>query len=377
MKNFFLLVCITFIIFSCEKEVEISEVEPLLSEELIKITQADGSILNIKKTNGAYLMMGDIVLTEEQVENLKRNIEKGASIKPLARLWPNSVVYYRVNSSLPNTARVTDAINHYRAETPFITFVQRTNQPNYIEFVPIEGNVSYSPVGMTGGRQVIQVGNDTGLGVMIHEIGHSLGLFHEQARTDRNNFIRINYNNVRPGFAYAFDTYAQRGYAGFNHGTFDFNSRMLYSPYAFSDNGQPTITRLDGSLFFPNSSTLSSGDISVLDFLYNPAIAKLDVDSVGDYEPDGYWSESTYHVEFKKNGVPYILNAPLDLKYTLETRRDGETRRYRRSKTLQPGKSKYLIDTLFSQCYYDYGDPEPGCEDNSLYLTIGLGYRLN
>ncbi len=44
---------------------------------------------------------------------------------------------------------------------------------------------------------------------------------------------------------------------------------MLYSSDAFSSNGLPTITRLDGSTFIGQRTALSAGDLEMIDDMYN------------------------------------------------------------------------------------------------------------
>ncbi len=45
------------------------------------------------------------------------------------------------------------------------------------------------------------------VGSMAHEMGHVIGFWHEQARPDRDEYVYIDFNNVKPGFEQAFKKY--------------------------------------------------------------------------------------------------------------------------------------------------------------------------
>ena len=147
-----------------------------------------------------------------------------------------------------------------------------------------EGNGCSTTLGRRGGRQVIHL-PETSAGtcrthrIVLHEIGHALGMWHEQSRPDRNQYVEILYQNVRPGLAPQFE--AKRSSETNNHGEpYDYASVMHYRLDAFSRNGAPTIRRLttatanstyinQGRPNIGREGHLSTSDISQLNQMYS------------------------------------------------------------------------------------------------------------
>ena len=96
---------------------------------------------------------------------------------------------------------------------------------------------------------------------------HSLGISHTQTRPDRDQYIKINMENVQPDRQQWFKKRSFRGEEGL---PYDLASVMHYESYAFTKNDKPTIEVLDPALkSLLSHKGLSEGDINLLKKLYN------------------------------------------------------------------------------------------------------------
>ncbi|QDK82758.1 peptidase M12 [Spirosoma sp. KCTC 42546] len=220
-----------------------------------------------------YFLVGDQAVFQSDIlllpDNLKQPSElhtQGTGRVKTSLRWPNKIVYYTIDPALPNQARVTDAMAHWEANTP-IRFVPRTTQRGYVLFRV--GSGCSSNVGYAGSQQYINLASGCTTGNTIHEIGHTVGLWHEQSRVDRDVYVNIHTGNIQTGYEPDFQTYAQRGMDGFDSGGgLDFGSVMLYGSYDFSKNGLPTMTKKDGSTFIGQRQGLSATDIKTIGYMY-------------------------------------------------------------------------------------------------------------
>jgi len=258
----------------CETEkIETQELES--SAQQFVTIEWQGRELNVTKVGDVY-MQDDIIFYPEDVTviNGDSNALQSVGIKKSTartnRLWPDNTVYYVVNSGLNNTSqsRISGAIEHWEENTN-LRFIERTNENAYVEFVP--GSGCSSGIGFRGSRQTINLTPNCSLGNVIHEIGHTVGLFHEQSRSDRDEYVTVNFNNISSGTENNFQKWTDRTSFGADlTPSLDFGSIMMYGSFFFSSNGEPTITRRDGSTYRIQRTALSEGDLAGINILYPP-----------------------------------------------------------------------------------------------------------
>lgn len=268
-----------------------------------------------QNVHGLAVVEEDIILGK--VSELKKRISGRNAIaraEGSIHRWPNGNIPYRTATAdtvysdgaidyfyepPANYNLIVNGLSHHTTRTA-VRFYPQTFEPDYVTFVHLPDDLTdeygnpvdmksecSSEVGMQGGEQVILLGSRCTTGNIIHEIGHTEGLYHEQSREDRNNFITTHPENIRDGFLSEFE---QRIFHAQDLNPYDLLSIMHYGPFAFakiknasasSDEGRflgPSITltdgsyrNADGSYKFGQRIGLSTGDIAAINLLYSSA----------------------------------------------------------------------------------------------------------
>ncbi len=205
---------------------------------------------------------GDIVLGHEAEFN--GEVSFAIAIAHNDYRWENGIMPYVLSPEHPRKAEIIEAIDHINKKTK-ICMVERTNERDYVNF--LSGSGCWSYVGRQTYEQPINIGNCS-LGSIIHEICHAAGLYHEQSRSDRDQFIEIKWENISEHRKQNFN---KKDETGMDIGAYDFASVMHYPATAFSKNGQPTIVSKVPAKAFGQRDGLSPMDINALNSLYSNA----------------------------------------------------------------------------------------------------------
>ncbi|KAK5900885.1 hypothetical protein CgunFtcFv8_025807 [Champsocephalus gunnari] len=166
-------------------------------------------------------------------QSLRRR-RRAATSRP-ERVWPDGIIPYVISGNFTGSQRAIfrQAMRHWEKHT-CVTFTDRTTEESYIVFTyrPC-GCCSY--VGRRGaGPQAISIGkNCDKFGIVVHELGHVIGFWHEHTRPDRDEHVSIIRDNIQPGQEYNF-LKMEPGEVDSLGEVYDFGSIMHYAKNTFS-----------------------------------------------------------------------------------------------------------------------------------------------
>ena len=258
---------------------------PIFGSAMISGATFTNKWLNYAEVDGNAMFEGDIVLgaiADMQADEAGNPVLFSIGITGAQFRWPGGKIPFEIDPALSNQQRVTDAIAHWHAKTG-IRFAARAGEADFVRFVP--GGGCSSQVGRRGNQQNITLGTNCTTGNAIHEIGHTVGLWHEQSREDRDTFIQVLFANIDPAMQHNFNQHVSDGD---DLGAYDFGSIMHYPATAFSTNGQATIVPrqpLPAGVVMGQRSGLSAGDINGVRLMYpglQPTIKEAAKDPLSD-----------------------------------------------------------------------------------------------
>jgi hypothetical protein len=151
--------------------------------------------------------------------------------------WPDGVIPFQfdANVTAANRTLVLAAMDEWMrrpgTDQIHVAFVQRNGDTNHVHIMN-HASLNNSSVGMVGGAQIINI-NDWSKFTIAHELGHAMGLPHEQCRPDRDTYVTIHPENMEEGVEHNFDI-VPNWMPGTLSTPYDFSSVMHYGRCAGS-----------------------------------------------------------------------------------------------------------------------------------------------
>ncbi|XP_074646631.1 zinc metalloproteinase dpy-31-like isoform X2 [Tubulanus polymorphus] len=165
--------------------------------------------ISMRERNKAQVVVGfDIMPTLKQsngrqsLKNTHHRSKRKAVRLPIYH-WPNGIVPYSYHPSIEYANRriphvIRAAMNHWEKHTCIKFEEQRYNMPRIRDRLIVKrGEWCSSHLGRVGGDQFLYVHREClTVGTIIHELGHTIGWIHEQARPDRDRHIRVIFDRI-------------------------------------------------------------------------------------------------------------------------------------------------------------------------------------
>jgi hypothetical protein len=236
------------------------------------------------KSGGKAIYQGDIVL-----DNVRQSPNQASGIDSVGiaysqYLWPKvGSVYqvpYIIDAASGDLTNLNNAISQFNSTfSGVIQFVARSTETDYVDFNFDASNTSgvcEAFEGRVGGEQVVGGSGSCTVATILHEMGHTVGVWHEQTRSDRNTYVNVNYGAVIKASRSNFDQLLDNDQ---NLTLYDYASIMEYPAFSFSRNGEPCIESIPAGIPLSNSVGYTASDIDGIDRLYGAIPTAVTVNS--------------------------------------------------------------------------------------------------
>ncbi len=225
---------------------------PINSQKYVSIEKSSNetkkSIADTLEKKPICLMEGDIVCPviyeEEKPTYFMASLDKN-------RIWTQRIIPYFIDTTYTESQSqvIKEAISDLESAV-CIKFKLLSAQPNDEDFIwirPIKG--CYSSIGRTAGKQDLSLTSDCftkGKGNVIHELIHSLGIWHEHTRPDRDKYIHVYFQHIIPEAQPNFNK-RPLNLVDLLDEPYDYYSIMHYGAYDFSIDSKslPTLWPLE------------------------------------------------------------------------------------------------------------------------------------
>lgn len=276
-------------------------ISELMSMKFSHKTSNDTDMDVCKSTRGTSgSVESNCVMSMESSSEIRT--KRSIKISPADRVWDQGVIPFEVDPNFDGAHRLLfqQAMRHWENYT-CVKFIERQPRlhPNFIYFTVLScGCCSF--VGRRGnGGQTISIGHNCDkFGVVVHELGHVLGFWHEHTRPDRDDYVIIEKNNIIAGQEFNFDKQLP-GDVNTLGVSYDYDSIMHYAPNTFAKPyldtifpvRQPNVTETPK---IGQRIRLSSADIRRANLMYKcPVCGRTFLGQSGQINASEYYTPAT------------------------------------------------------------------------------------
>lgn len=192
--------------------------------------------------------------------------------------WPNGLIEYTYIGNFNSREKylILQAIKEWESVCN-IDFIYINYSKDYIYKIIKDrslNNTSASTVGYC--REAHLVINQCTYSILLHELGHCLGLQHEHQRPDRNKYIEVSWDNVKFDALENFFVKFESDYlVEYNKYQYDYNSIMHYSNKSFSKNKEKVMVCKKNKNCNLGSDSISQIDVWKVQYIYGKKKQRL------------------------------------------------------------------------------------------------------